>query len=228
KFSRLGVTSKQTLLKALPHISGVMFHYNCENGDFRQFSAHLEYIGCTYGEILERLEWVSLGGGFYFTKEGYPLEKFCQRLKAFSRRFKIQVYLEPGETAITQSAELVTKVLDIVRNRVDIAIVDASIEAHLLDSLIYRTNAKMESSGRFQYMLAGRSCLAGDIFGTYRFKARLKIGSIVRFCDAAGYTMVKKNWFNGLAMPAIAVKRLSGKIDVVRRFNYKDFANSLS
>ncbi|MFH1046580.1 MAG: carboxynorspermidine decarboxylase, partial [Candidatus Omnitrophota bacterium] len=47
KFSRLGVTSKQTLLKALPHISGVMFHYNCENGDFRQFSAHLEYIGCT-------------------------------------------------------------------------------------------------------------------------------------------------------------------------------------
>jgi carboxynorspermidine decarboxylase len=40
--------------------------------------------------------------------------------------------------------------------------------------------------------------------------------------------MVKKNWFNGLRMPAIAVKRLNGKIDVVRRFGYRDFVESLS
>ena len=30
---------------------------------------------------------------------------------------------------------------------------------------------------------------------------------IARMADAAGYTMVKKNWFNGLPMPAIAVRR---------------------
>jgi carboxynorspermidine decarboxylase len=40
--------------------------------------------------------------------------------------------------------------------------------------------------------------------------------------------MVKKNWFNGLKMPAIAVKRLDGKIDLVRKFGYKDFVESLS
>jgi carboxynorspermidine decarboxylase len=77
-------------------------------------------------------------------------------------------------------------------------------------------------------MIAGRSCLAGDIFGTYNFKSPLKVGHIIRISDAAGYTMVKKNWFNGLQMPAIAVKRLDGKIDVVRTFDYIDFIKSLS
>ena len=229
KFSRLGALDKKSVLKVLPLISGVMFHFNCENDDFENFSSNLDYISDEYGDLFKRLEWVSLGGGIYFTKEGYPVEKFCQKLKELRDRFKVQVYLEPGETAITQSAQLVTKVVDIVRNKIDIAVVDASTEAHMLDLLIYRQNAKIkDAGGRFKYMVAGRSCLAGDIFGTYNFKSRLKVGSIIRFCDAAGYTMVKKNWFNGLKMPAIAVKRLDGKIDLVRKFGYKDFVESLS
>jgi carboxynorspermidine decarboxylase len=40
--------------------------------------------------------------------------------------------------------------------------------------------------------------------------------------------MVKKNWFNGLQMPSIAVKRLDGTLDVVREFTYKDFVGSVS
>ena len=38
----------------------------------------------------------------------------------------------------------------------------------------------------------------------------------------------KKNWFNGLAMPAIAVRRLDGTVDVIRKFRYKDFKRNLS
>ncbi len=230
KFSRLGVLNYKSIAKALPLISGVMFHFNCENDDFKNFSLNLDYISRVYGKLLKNLKWVSLGGGFYFTKEGYPIEKFCEKLKEFGNRFNVQVYLEPGESAITQSAELVTKVLDIVHNQIDIAIVDASIEAHMLDLLVYRINAKIKGrdSGRFKYMVAGCSCLAADIFGTYRFKSRLKVGSIIKFSDAAGYTMVKKNWFNGLKMPAIAVKRLNGSIEVIRQFKYHNFLESLS
>jgi len=230
RFSRLGVIGKRSAQKVLSRISGVMFHFNCENDNFKNFSAEIDHISNAYGHLLKRLEWVSLGGGLYFTKEGYPVEKFCKKVKGFSDHFRVQVYLEPGESAITQSAELVTKVLDIVRNQIDIAIVDASTEAHMLDLLVYRTPAKVNTnaSGRFRYMIAGRSCLAGDVFGTYNFKSRLRVGSIIKFIDAAGYTMVKKNWFNGLAMPAIAVKRLNGKSELVRRFSYKDFVSSLS
>ncbi len=230
RYSRLGVTDSKKLSSVLPMISGVMFHFNCENRDFKNFAANIDYISRKYGRELERLEWVSLGGGLYFTKEGYPLDKFCGKLKSFGKEFGVQVYLEPGEAAITESAELVTTVLDLVHNGVDIAVVDASTEAHMLDLLIYRTSAKMRAAnrGKFKYMVAGRSCLAGDIFGTYSFASRLKVGQVIKFHDAAGYTMVKKNWFNGLNMPSIVIKRLDGTIDQVRRFTYKDYINSLS
>ena len=54
------------------------------------------------------------------------------------------------------------------------------------------------------------------------------MGSLVAFADAAGYTMVKKNWFNGVSMPAIVVRRLDGQIEVVKQFGYEDYLGSLS
>jgi carboxynorspermidine decarboxylase len=228
--SRLGVIDIRALQDVLPLISGCMFHFNCENDDFKNFASNLDRIAKTYCGVLEKLEWVSLGGGISFTKKNYPLEKFCAKLRDFGRRFGVQVFLEPGEATVTQSTELVTTVLDIVRNECDSAIVDASAEAHMLDLLIYRLQAKIDNAGKGKhtYTIAGRSCLAGDVFGTYKFRSRLKPGSIVRISDAGGYTMVKKNWFNGLAMPSIAVKRLSGAVELVKTFDYKDFLNSLS
>ncbi|MBU1044731.1 MAG: carboxynorspermidine decarboxylase [Candidatus Omnitrophica bacterium] len=230
KFSRLGVIKKNSLQEISHLIKGLMFHFNCENDDFPNFCLNLDYISTKYSKLLTGVDWVSLGGGFYFTKAGYPIKKFAEKLKEFSQRFQVQVYLEPGESAITQAGQLVTTVLDIVHNKRDIAIVDASIEAHMLDLLVYRINAKIEPQikQRFKYVIAGRSCLAGDIFGCFGFPGKLKVGSIIKFADAAGYTMVKKNWFNGLQMPSIVVKRLNGTIDLVQQSEYKDFVNSLS
>lgn len=230
KHSRLGVVDKAMLAKQIPRLSGLLFHFNCENDEFDTFSHQLDYIGDCYGNLLKQLQWVSLGGGLYFTKEGYPVEKFSKRLADFANEFSVQVYLEPGESAITGCAELVTSVVDLVHNEMDIAVVDASVEGHMLDLLIYRLSAKIDpvDMGSQQYMVAGRSCLAGDVFGTFHFKDKLEIGSEIRFADAAGYTMVKKNWFNGLQMPAIAVRRLDNSVEVIRKFTYTDFINSLS
>ena len=230
KHSRLGVIDIKSVLKVLDKINGVMFHFNCENDNFESFSKMLNYLGNKYDAVLKKVAWVSLGGGIYFTKDGYPIEKFSKKLKEFSENFGVQIYLEPGESAITRSTELVSKVVDIVHNELDVAIIDASTEAHMLDLLIYSTPAKIETgkSGKYKYMIAGRSCLAGDVFGTYNFQKKLKVGDVVRISDAAGYTMVKKNWFNGLQMPSIVVRRLSGKTELVRSFDYKDFKNNLS
>ena len=230
KYSRLGVVDQAQLMRAVGMISGIMFHFNCENADFKQFSAALDFIGRNSSGLLKKLEWVSLGGGLAFTQKGYPLEKFCGLLKAFSGKFGVQVYLEPGEAAVTGCAELVATVLDVVHNEIDIAILDTSLEAHMLDHLVYHTSPKISSPGpgRFKVMIAGRSCLAGDVFGQYRLKTRLKPGCVVRMADAAGYTMVKKNWFNGLPMPAICVRRLDGTVRTVRKFGYNDFLSSLS
>lgn len=230
RYSRLGVADKELLQQQISRLSGLMFHYNCENDDVDTFAEQLDIIGREYGDLLRQLQWVSLGGGLYFTKEGYPVEQFSQKLADFAGKYDVQIYLEPGESAITGCAELVTSVVDLVHNERDIAIVDASLEPHMLDLLIYRLEAKMETgkAGKHQYMIAGRSCLAGDVFGTFYLKDKLEIGSEIRFADAAGYTMVKKNWFNGLQMPSIAVKRLDGSIELVRKFDYTDFLTSLS
>jgi carboxynorspermidine decarboxylase len=228
--SRLGVCSEHELHAVTDLISGMMFHFNCENDDVENIAAAIDQIGIKYAALLERMEWISLGGGIYFTKDGYPLERFCRVLKNFSERYGVQVYLEPGEAAVTCSTELVTTVLDVVHNEVDIAIVDASVEAHMLDHLIYRTNPRISSPGpgTNRIMIAGRSCLAGDLFGSYGLESELKIGDEVRIADAAGYTMVKKNWFNGLQMPSIAVRRLNGTVELVRSFGYEDYMGNLS
>lgn len=230
RYSRLGVTERNEIDEISKELTGVMFHCNCDNDNFESFAKILDTISANYGDLLQKLEWVSLGGGIYFTKEDYEFEKFCDKLSVFSKRFNVQIYLEPGETAITKSGYFVTRVLDIVRNEIDIAIVDAAVETHMLDLCIYNLEAKMDlpANGDHKYMIAGRTCLAGDVFGTYTFPEKLEVGSIVTFSDAAGYTMVKKNWFNGIQMPSIAVKRLNGNIELIKKFSYEDYVNSLS
>lgn len=227
-FSRLGEHSPEVIEPIADQISGFMFHNNCENADFDRFDAMLGMIEQRFGHLIRRMDWISLGGGIHFTGEGYPLEKLAERLKRFAGENQVQVYLEPGEAAITKSTTLEVTVLDTLFNGKYLAIVDSSIEAHMLDLLIYRESAKMQESGDQEWMICGKSCLAGDVFGEFRFPQALKAGDRLSIQDAAGYTMVKKNWFNGVQMPAIAIRELDGSERLVRSFTYDDFAAALS
>ena len=244
-FSRLGEHDKDKIASVLDDITGVMIHNNCENDSFEAFSASLADIEERFGDVLAQLEWVSLGGGIHFIAPDYPLEKLATRLKGFSEKYGVQVYLEPGEASIHGAGSLVTTVLDTMHNEKNLAVVDASIEAHMLDLLIYRESAPIASiNGEFMAIapvnkdqvddvidntiIYGRSCLAGDIFGEYVLPSNLQIGDRIAFGNAAGYTMVKKNWFNGVNMPAIVIRRLDGSIDIQREFDYQDYKASLS
>lgn len=227
--SRLGEHDPAKIEAVLDQVSGFMLHNNCENASFERFDQILTTIEDKFGHLFHKVEWISLGGGIHFTGEDYPLDKFCARLKQFAETYSVQVYLEPGEAAITNSTTLEVTVLDTLFNGKHLAIVDSSIEAHMLDLLIYRETAKLApNSGEHQYMVCGKSCLAGDIFGEFKFEQPLKIGDRLSFQDAAGYTMVKKNWFNGVKMPSIAVKQLDGRIELVKEFGYGDFVDGLS
>jgi carboxynorspermidine decarboxylase len=224
---RLGVPELKAAMEVASLINGAMFHCNCENDDLESFARIVKHIGDNFAPLLEKLEWVSLGGGIYFTKDDYPLDGFCEVLSEFARRFDVQVYLEPGESSITGTGHLVTKVLDLVRNEADIAVVDSAVETHMLDLLIYRQDAKIgvPSEGPYTYTVAGRTCLAGDVFGTYRFPKKLEVGDLIPFADTSGYTMVKKNWFNGVPLPSVVVRRLDGRVECVKRFTYDDFVS---
>jgi carboxynorspermidine decarboxylase len=230
KGSRLGVKDTAAIDSVADKISGLMFHVNCENSDLAALSRILDHIGRQYGAQLEKMEWISLGGGIAFTDEGYPHDQFCDRLKDFSQEFGVQVYLEPGDAAVTMAGYLVTQVLDVLEYDSSIAIINAAVEAHMLDNLIHHEDATivLPAKGSFRCTVAGNTCLAGDIWGTYDFPRKLEIGDFVIFDNAARYTMVKVHWFNGVQMPSIVVARLDGKIEPVRRFDYDDFRRSLS
>lgn len=227
--SRLGEWDSERIKSVLPSISGVMIHCNCENDNFDSFQSLLAEIEERFGDVLSHVGWVSLGGGIHFTGDDYPLEAFAERLKRFAERWGVVVYLEPGEAAVTNSTTLEVTVLDTMVNGVNLAIVDASIEAHMLDLLVYRIDAKVQpDQGAHRYQICGKSCLAGDIFGEFAFETPLGVGDRISIADAGGYTMVKKNWFNGLQMPSIAVRKLDGTVQLVKSFTYADYADSLS
>lgn len=229
-YSRLGV--KQDLLdrSVLDKVEGFMFHMNCENKDADAFIAILEHISTTFSIYLEKLKWLSLGGGIFFTYPDYPIEKLATALKKFSEKHNIQLYLEPGEAIITRTADLVVSVIDIVENGKKTAIVDSATEAHRLDTLIYNEPASIREAsetGHFPYVIGSCSCLAGDQFCETQFETPLKIGQKLHLMDSAGYTMVKLNWFNGLKMPSIYYRRVNGDIELLNEFGYQDFKATL-
>ncbi|QUS36172.1 carboxynorspermidine decarboxylase [Falsirhodobacter algicola] len=227
KFSRLGEWDAARIETVLDRISGFMIHYNCENDDFALFDRQLTDIEERFGHLFDRIDWVSLGGGIHFTGADYPVDALAARLKSFAERFGVQVYLEPGEASITGTASLEVTVLDILDNGKKLAIVDSSVEAHMLDLLIYRIPGKMLTSGPHSYQICGKSCLAGDIYGDFDFPEPLKVGDRLSIADAAGYTMVKKNWFNGVKMPSIVIRDPDGTERVAREFGYADYEASL-
>ena len=229
QFSRLGEWRLDQIENSINLLSGLMFHNHCDNDDYESFDNSLRLLEDKFGYLFDRIDWISLGGGISFTSKNYPFDRFSDRLAAFSDKYQLQVYLEPGEAVVSNSSTLEVTVLDTFEHGKNLAIVDSSVEAHMLDLLIYRLNAKIQpNNGYYNYQVCGRSCLAGDIFGDFNFETKLKVGDRISFADAAGYTMVKKNWFNGLKMPSIVIRELDGSLVLVKNFDYPDFVSSLS
>ncbi len=179
------------------------------------------------------MKWINFGGGHHITRKGYDIEKLITLINTFKEKYDVEVYIEPGEAIGWETGTLITTVLDIVHNGIDIAILDSSAEAHMPDTIIMPYRAEVRGTGKagektYTYRLAGNTCLAGDIMGDYSFDIPLQIGDRVVFEDQMHYTMVKATTFNGIKLPDIAIQRLNGEIDVVKEFGYEDFKERLS
>ena len=231
-FSRLGVTRENFQTTQLDGITGLHFHTLCElNAD--SLARTLPVFEDKFGAVIERMEWLNFGGGHHITRPGYDVDLLCDLICDFKKRYPVEVYLEPGEAVVLNAGFLVTSVLDIIHNLMDIAILDASAAAHMPDVLEMPYRPEIEGAGAsgehpHTYRLGGLTCLAGDVFGDYSFSEPLGIGSRLIFTDMAHYTMVKNNTFNGVGLPAIAVQDAQKQIRIVRQFGYEDYRNRLS
>lgn len=233
--SRLGVIReafREELAFGENGIEGLHIHTLCEqNADdlittFRAFEAQ-------FGEYFPKLKWLNLGGGHHITRADYDREALIDLVLEIREKYGVEVYLEPGEAIALNAGYLVTEVMDIVHNDMDILVLDASAACHMPDVLEmpYRPPLRggyPAGEKEYTYRLSSLTCLAGDVIGDYSFDRPISVGDRLVFEDMAIYSMVKNNTFNGIPLPDIDLLRSDGSIEVVKHFGYDDFKGRLS
>ena len=230
--SRMGITLENFKEDELDGIDGLHFHTMCEqNSDTLERT--LKAVEDKFGKYLYQMKWLNFGGGHHIAKDGYDVEKLIDCINYMKNKYDVDIYLEPGEGVAINTGFLVATVLDVIKNGMDIAILDTSAACHMPDVLEmpYRPeiiNAGNPNEYEYTYRLGGPTCLAGDIIGDYSFKEPLKPGDKLIFCDMAHYSMVKNNTFNGINLPSIVKYSEEKGIEIVKTFGYEDFKGRLS
>ncbi len=231
-YSRLGTTLANIDEEVINSCDGLHFHALCEQSADALGNV-LKHFEEKFGTYISQMKWINFGGGHHITRKGYDVDKLIRLIKNFKAKYDVEVYLEPGEAIGWETGTLVTTVLDIVHNGMNIAILDSSAEAHMPDTIIMPYRAEVVDAAeagvkKHTYRLAGNTCLAGDIMGDYSFDAPLKVGDKVVFEDQMHYTMVKATTFNGVKLPSIAIEKDDGSMEILREFGYEDFKGRLS
>lgn len=231
--SRLGIPLSQFEGESLEGISGLHFHTLCEQ-DVEPLKRTLAAVEAQFGDLLHTMEWVNFGGGHHITRPDYQVDELIEVVKALSAKYGVQVFLEPGEAVAIHTGVLVTEVLDLTWNDMDLAILDTSATCHMPDTLEMPYRPHVLGAGQpgekaHTYRLGGMTCLAGDVIDDYSFDQPLQVGQRLVFDDMSHYTMVKTSTFNGINLPAIAIwNSETDELRVVKQFGYEDFKQRLS
>jgi len=231
--SRLGTTRVNLSAADLDGIDGLHFHTLCQkNSD--ALGRAIAAFEAKFGEFIPQMKWVNFGGGHHITRPDYDVDLLVKLLVEFRAKWKVPVYLEPGEAVALGTGVLVASVMDTFHNGMDIAILDTSATAHMPDVLEMPYRPIIVDSDEpgvkpHTYRLGGMTCLAGDVIGDYSFDRPLAVGDKLVFLDMAHYTMVKTSTFNGVRLPSIATHDpVAKRITVHKRFGYRDYRDRLS
>ena len=234
EFSRLGVLIGQLKEKIskdssfFKKISGIHLHTNCESRDLSQLTDTFLRIKSHLRDDLNRFQWINLGGGYLFN-ESSNFSLFHELLDEISQNYNfLNVIIEPGSFFVGDSGCLVSSVIDLFQRKgKNIAILDTTIN-HLPEVFEYQYEPDIfghQKEYKNEYILAGCSCLAGDIFGTYYFKDKLELGSKIIFQNVGHYSLVKSHTFNGINLPDIYCLRDKSDLEKVKSFTFEEYAS---
>ncbi len=229
--SRFGITVDKLGKADLTGIDGLHFHTMCEqNSDVLERT--LRIVEEKFAPIMQQMKWINFGGGHHITREDYDIETLVRCINRIKDTYRVQVYLEPGEAIALNAGYLVSTVLELNENGMQLAIMDTSAACHMPDVLEMPYRPNIIGSGAagqypYTYRLGGPTCLAGDVIGDYSFSQPLEVGDRLIFCDMAIYSMVKNNTFNGINLPSILLNTESEGIQLIKKFGYEDFKSRL-
>ena len=231
RYSKLGVgldhlvNVVETNSSHLEHITGIHIHSNCDSDNFSQLLETVLELDKYLSTFLKRLAWINLGGGYLFDEEAVP-EHFVEAVRLIKRKYGLEIYIEPGSAIVRNSVFLVSSVLDMFPSQgKTIAVLDTTVN-HMPEVFEYQFSPPVEGTtdnGMYKYVLAGCTCLAGDVFGEYAFDRPLEIGSRLIFPDAGAYTMVKAHMFNGVNLPSLYSLKETGELMLERKSTCDEF-----
>ena len=220
--SKLGVAIEK--LSYLDHIQGLHVHTAFSAIDFAPLIKTIDKLQRHFGIGLAELQWLNIGGGYLFgqIEDHRPFVALVKKLK---NDFGLDVYIEPGKAVVGQAGYLLATVLDsFVSDGLTVIILDTSVN-HNPEVFEYQRQPELHEhvpDGDYTAMLVGSTCLAGDVFGTYRFKQPLAVGDQVVFKNVGAYSLVKSNRFNGYNLPDIYLSN-SLRVKKMKHYDYQDF-----
>ncbi|MDD5578935.1 MAG: carboxynorspermidine decarboxylase [Methylobacter sp.] len=208
----------------LDQVKGLHFHNAFSATDFTPLIKTIEKLRSYFGKNLAQLDWLNLGGGYLF-EEIEDYSPFIELVNKLKNDFAIEVYIEPGKAVVGNAGYIVTTVLDsFMSDGKNIVILDTSVN-HNPEVFEYQRQPELherDSSGQYSAILAGCTCLAGDVFGEYRFKEPLQTGDKLIFKNIGAYSLIKANRFNGYNLPDIYVCK-SAQTTKIKQYTYQDY-----
>jgi carboxynorspermidine decarboxylase len=230
-YSKLGATSSavNTALAgstpASQRVSGLLIHNNCNSPDSRELLLTVQKLQNELEYVLDNSDWINLGGGYLFDKESTNQDAFDEAVESLKSGYGLEVFIEPGSAFVRDAGFLVSTVLDLIDDSgKTIAILDTTVN-HVPESFEYEWRPEVlldVEGGRYPYILAGSTCLAGDVFGEYAFAEPLDVGSTVVMYGVGAYNLVKAHTFNGLPLPSIYSLGANSEVTVRKRFTLEE------
>ena len=206
-------------------LSGLLIHNNCNSPDFQELLLTVQKLESELGPVLDGLKWINLGGGYLFDKDTVNLDAFFGAVASLKSKHGLEVFIEPGSAFVRDGGFLAATVLDLIDDSGKaIAVLDTSVN-HLPESFEYQWRPDILSDvqdGPHRYIVAGSTCLAGDVFGEYSFAEPLEIGSKVVMYGVGAYNLVKAHTFNGLPLPSIYSLDAGGDVVLMKEFTLEE------
>lgn len=232
--SRLGITADQ--LTTLPDgIEGLHFHTLCESSSY-DLEKTLATVEQRFGRLLDRVQWLNMGGGHLMTREDYDREHLIRLIIAFKKRHPgLNIIMEPGSAHMWRTGVLIAEIQDIVENHgIRTAILDVSFACHMPDCLempyqpaIIGATTTDRQTGEHIYRMGGNSCLSGDYVGSWQFDHELQPGERIVFEDMNHYTNVKTTMFNGISHPRVMLRHTDGLTETLREYSFDDYLSRM-
>jgi len=170
---------------------GVHIHRKSQNTS--EWEIEQELQDSLSKEILEKINFINLGGGLPSEYRGYTLKVLpyifekIRGARDFLAEFGIETYIEPGRFICAPAIRLVTEIIQIQEKNI---VINTTIYNCALDTVLTHTKMLVEKEleeGEKEYLIKGNSPTRDDIF---RYRVKLKnprVGDKIVFLNAGAY-----------------------------------------